>query len=177
MTRSGVWGTLLFLLSASRQCEVILVLHVLLCSIMFLYACNCACVTTMTFCNPHQRIPEPSASFLRPQHCPQAHKLNPETLHSFPTPNTHSQSCLITPDPIGLNPIACTYLSLVLVPCLSLPHICYLTSTSFPPPVSLSSLLPSTIYHLTLITYLIPLHTYNHRFIICPDMFSSLLIV
>ena len=80
----------------------------------------------------------------------QAHKLTPEILHSFLTPNTHSRSRLITPNLIGLNPIACTYLSLVLVPCLSLPHIRYSTSTSFPLSDSLSSLSLSTLYHLTL---------------------------
>ena len=63
--------------------------------------------------------------------------------------NTCSWSCLITPNPIGLNLTACTYLLLVLVPCLLLPHICYPTSTSFPLSVSLSSLSPSTLYHLT----------------------------
>ena len=89
-------------------------------------------------------------AFPSPQHHSQAHKLTHETLHSFPTPNTSSRSCLITSDPIGLNPIACTYFSLVLVPCLSLPHICYSTSTSFPPSDSLSSPSPSTLYHLTL---------------------------
>ena len=75
----------------------------------------------------------------------QAHKLTSEILHSFLTSNTYSRSCLITP-----NPIACTYLLLVLVPCLSLPHIRYPTSTSFPPSVSLSSPSLSTLYHLTL---------------------------
>ena len=73
-------------------------------------------------CDPLQ--PSPTHS--------RAHKLTPEILHSFPTPNTCSQSHSITPNLIGLNLIACTYLSLVLVPCLSLPHIRYSTSTSFP---------------------------------------------
>ena len=61
-----------------------------------------------------------------------AHKLNPENLtvipdseHPFPTQNTCSRPRSITPDPIGFNPIACTYLSLALVSCLSLPLIRY----------------------------------------------------
>ena len=65
-------------------------------------------------------------AFPSPQHHSRAHKLNPETLHSFLTQNTCTWSRSITPDPIRLNPITCTYLSLVLVPCLSLPLICYL---------------------------------------------------
>ena len=84
-------------------------------------------------------------AFPSPQHHSWAHKLTPETLHSFPTQSTHSWSYSITPDPI-----ACTYLLLVLVPCLLLPHICYSTSTLFPLSVSLSSPSPSTLYHLTL---------------------------
>ena len=68
-------------------------------------------VTTMTFCSP--------------QHHSQAYKLNPETSQSFPTQNTRSRSRSITPDPIGLNRIACTYLSLALVLCLLLPLIRY----------------------------------------------------
>ena len=62
--------------------------------------------------------PWPSATLINafpsPQHHFWAHKLNPETLHSFLTQNAHSRSRSITPDPIGLNPIACTYLSLAL---------------------------------------------------------------
>ena len=69
---------------------------------------------------------------------------------SFSIPNTHSQSCLITPNLIRPNLIACIYFSLVLVPFLSLPHIHYPTSISFPLSDSLSSPPPSTLYHLTL---------------------------
>ena len=61
-----------------------------------------------------------------------AHKLNPETLHSFPTQNTRSRSCSNTSDLIGLTPIACTYLLLVLVLCLSLPLIRYLYLSLIP---------------------------------------------
>ena len=104
----------------------------------------------MTFCNPHQHIPKPSAPFPSPQTHSRNPTLIPDSKHFFLTPNTCSWSCLITSDPIGLNPIACTYFSLVLVPCLLLPHICYSTSTSFPPSDSLSSPSPSTLYHLTL---------------------------
>ena len=74
----------------------------------------------------------------------------PEPTSSFLIPNTCSWSHLITSDPIRLNLIACIYLSLVLVSCLSLPHICYSTSISFPLSDSLSSPPPSTLYHLTL---------------------------
>ena len=74
--------------------------------------------------------PWPSATLINafpsPQHYSWAHKLNPETLHSFLTQNTRSRSHLNTPDPIRINSIACTYLSLVLVPCLLLPLIRYL---------------------------------------------------
>ena len=96
-------------------------------------------------CHNHDLL-QPSPTHSR------AHKLNPEILHWFPTLNTDSRPCLNTPDPIRLNPITCTYLSLVLVPCLSLPHIRYSTSTSFPLSVSLSSPSPSlsTLYHPTL---------------------------
>ena len=74
----------------------------------------------------------------------------PEPTSSFSISNTYSQSCLITPDLIRLNLIACIYLSLVLVPCLSLPHIYYPTSILFPLSDSLSSSPLLTLYHLTL---------------------------
>ena len=73
--------------------------------------------------------PWPSATLINafpsPQHHSRAHKLNPETLHSFPTQNARSWSRSITPDLIGFNPTTCTYLSLALVSCLSLPLIHY----------------------------------------------------
>src|SRR5438128_6947306 len=68
-------------------------------------------VTTVTSCNPHHAFPNP-------QHHSRAHKLIPET-------NIRSRPRLNIPDLIGPNPIACNYLSLVLVPCPSLPHIRY----------------------------------------------------
>ena len=74
--------------------------------------------------------PWPSATLINAFPSPQHHFRDlstiPKPTSSIPKPYTRSQPCLITPNPIRLNPISCTYLLLALVPCLSLPLIHYL---------------------------------------------------
>ena len=78
-------------------------------------------VTTVTFCNPHQRIPEPSAPFPSPQ----AQSLNltviPDPEHPSPITLNHSRPDRVQPDCLYLSLVSSSFLSLASSHTLPLP--------------------------------------------------------
>ena len=59
-------------------------------------------VTTVTFCNPHQRIPEPSAPFLSPQAQSRNLTVISDSEHPFPITLDHFQCHGSTGSPSAL---------------------------------------------------------------------------
>ena len=92
-------------------------------------------VTTVTFCNPHQRIPESSASFLSPQAHSRNLTLIPDSEHPFLIMLDHSWPDRAQPD--------CLYLSLISSSSLSLA-----SSHTLPLPLSRSLHLTLWVLHL-----------------------------
>ena len=80
-----------------------------------------ACVTTMTFCNPHQRIPEPSAPFPSPQAQSQNLTVIPDSEHPFPITLDHSRPDRVQPNRLYLSLVSSSFLSLASSHTLPLP--------------------------------------------------------
>ena len=78
-------------------------------------------VTTVTFCNPHQRIPESSASFPSPQAQSRNPTLIPNSERPFPIMLNHSRTDQAQPDCLYLSLISSSSLSLISSHTLSLP--------------------------------------------------------
>ena len=81
-------------------------------------------VTTVTFCNPHQRIPEPSAPFPSPQAQSRNLTVIPDSEHPFPIMLDHSR-----PDHLYLSLVSSRSLSLASSHTLPLPLSCSLRLT------------------------------------------------
>ena len=86
-------------------------------------------VTTVTFCNPHQCIPETSAPFPSPQARSWNPTLVPDSQHPFPTTLDHSWPDRAQPDRLYLSLISSSSLSLASSHTLPLPLSCSLRLT------------------------------------------------
>ena len=86
-------------------------------------------VTTVTFCNPHQRIPEPSASFPSPQAQSRNLTVIPNSEHPFPITLDHSRPDQAQPDRLYLSLVSSSSLSLASSHMLPLPLSCSLRLT------------------------------------------------
>ena len=78
-------------------------------------------VTTVTFCNPHQRIPESSASFPSPHAQSRKLTLIPDSEHPFPIMLDHSQPDRAQPNRLYLSLVSSSSLSLASPHTLPLP--------------------------------------------------------
>ena len=122
-------------------------------------------VTTVTFCNPHQCIPEPSAPSPSPQAQSQNLTVIPDSEHLFLIMLDHSRPDRVQPNRLYLSLVSSSFLSLA-------------SSHTLPLPLSRS-------LHLTLLVlrlrqpyppkprYILRSSPYiRSPIIICPDMFS-----
>ena len=75
----------------------------------------------MTFCNPHQRIPEPSAPFPSPQAQSRNLTVIPDSEHPFPITLDHSRPDRVQPDRLYLSLVSSSFLSLTSSHTLPLP--------------------------------------------------------
>ena len=78
-------------------------------------------VTTVTFCNPHQRIPEPSAPFPSPQAQSRNLTVIPSSEHPFPITLDHSRPDRAQPDRLYLSLVSSSSPSLASSHTLPLP--------------------------------------------------------
>ena len=78
-------------------------------------------VTTVTFCNPHQRIPESSASFPSLQAQSRNLTVIPNSEHLFPITLDHSRPDWVQPDRLYLSLVSSSFLSLASSHTLPLP--------------------------------------------------------
>ena len=86
-------------------------------------------VTTVTFCNPHQRIPESSAPFPSLQAQSRNLAVIPNSEHPFPITLDHSQPDRVQPDCLYLSLVSSSFLSLASSHTLPLPLSCSLRLT------------------------------------------------
>ena len=87
------------------------------------------CVTTVTFCNPHQHIPKSSASFPSPQAQSRNPTLIPNSERPFPITLDHSWPNRAQPNRLYLSLVSSSSLSLVSSHTLPLPLSCSLRLT------------------------------------------------
>ena len=82
---------------------------------------NYVSVMTVTFCNPHQCIPEPSAPFPSPQAQSQNLTVIPDSEHPFLIMLDHSRPDRVQPDHLYLSLVSSSSLSLASSHTLPLP--------------------------------------------------------